>query len=54
MSEKFSSLCSSLLGEGFANFPLSSPPLKYKVHAIISYFSQFVVTHEIALDDPKS
>ena len=41
----FSCLCSSLLGESFAEFPLPHPHLKYNVHMVISCYSQFAVTH---------
>ena len=40
----FSSLCSSLLGEGFVEFPLPHPPQKYNGHVAISCYSQFAVT----------
>lgn len=45
----FSCLCPSLLGEGFAEFLLPRPPLKYNVHVAISCCSQFAVTHR----DPR-
>ena len=47
-------LCSNLLGEGFAEFPLPHPPLKYNVHVDISCCLQFAVTHENASDDTKN
>lgn len=53
----FSCLCSSLLGEGFAEVPLPHPPLKYNVPAAISCCSQFAVTHrdpQNASNDPKN
>lgn len=46
----FSCLCSSLLGEGFAEFPLPHPPLKYNVQVAISCCLQFAVTHR----DPQN
>lgn len=33
----FSCLCSGLLGEGFAEFPLPCLTLKYNIHVSISY-----------------